>query len=247
MKSFGLTDKGLKREYNEDHYFRCDERLGNLPNLYIVADGMGGHNAGDIASKQAVAYMIKYIEDSEDTDVTVLLTDAVLYANQQVYNEGKERAEYSGMGTTLVACCIVGDTAHVVNVGDSRLYKLNKEEGLKQVTVDHSIVEELYRAGQISEKERMAHPDRNVITRAIGAEGAVAVDHFKVAMDEGDLIVMCSDGLNKMMEDSVMMELIQNEDNDENVVSVLVDGALERGGNDNITVIIVRYGSGVLE
>lgn len=243
MRSFGLTDKGLVREHNEDHFYRSDNKVGNLPNLYVVADGMGGHNAGDIASKQAVAYMIDYIEKAKDTDVTVLMTDAVLHANEQVFLEGQENSSYKGMGTTLVACSIVESKLYVVNVGDSRLYKLSS--ALEQVTVDHSIVEELYRAGQITEQDKMTHPDRNVITRAIGAEGAVAVDHFTVDLSAEDLIVMCSDGLNKMMVNEEIERLIDKHDDLEAAAGALVEGAKALGGRDNITVILVDTEGGV--
>lgn len=243
MKSFGMTDKGLVRSYNEDHFFRSDKRIGNLPNLYVVADGMGGHNAGDIASKQAVAYMIKYIEEAEAVDVSVILTDAVLYANEMVYDEGRHNKALQGMGTTLVACVVEDGVAYIVNVGDSRLYV--KQSELIQITVDHSVVEELFRAGHISEEEKMIHPDRNVITRAIGAEGTVAVDCFTSNMSDGDLIVMCSDGLNKMVEDTTIDAMLGTDKELSDIGADLIQGANDLGGNDNVTVVLVRYESEV--
>lgn len=243
MKSFGITDKGLVREYNEDHFYRSDNEVGNLPNLYIVADGMGGHKAGDIASKQAVAYMIQYIEETKESDVSVLLTDAVLYANEHVYNEGQSKRELNGMGTTLVACTVSEDVVYVVNVGDSRMYL--KSEAFEQVTMDHSVVEELYRAGHITEEQRFTHPDRNVITRAIGAESTVAVDYFSESVSGDDLILMCSDGLNKMIHDSTICSLLEKEESLESKANTLIDGAKDLGGSDNITVVLVNVGNEV--
>lgn len=243
MKSFGLTDKGLVREFNEDHFYRCDKPIGNLHNLYVVADGMGGHNAGDIASKLAVAYMIKYIEESDEKDLRVLLIDAVLFANEQVYQEGISKIELNGMGTTLVACTINDNIAHVINIGDSRLYVMTDE--FKQITADHSVVEELFRAGHITKAESIAHPDRNIITRAIGAEGTAQVDYFEVNLKDVNLIVMCTDGLNKMVQDEAIANILKADESLESIAHRMVDGAIELGGSDNITVVLVRTGNEV--
>lgn len=245
MRSFGLTDKGLRREFNEDYFYRSDKSVGVLPNLYIVADGMGGHNAGDVASKQAVAYLIQYIEktDADIKEVEQLLIDGILYANEKVYNESLEKDELSGMGTTLVVSTIIDGVAIVANVGDSRLYRMAKS--LKQVTIDHSVVEELYRAGHITKSERMNHPDKNMITRAIGVEGEVIVDCFSVSLTSDDLIIMCTDGLNKMILDQEIETMLGTHRELKQIASELIDGAIKKGGNDNVTVIVLRLGNEV--
>ncbi len=238
MKSFGRTDRGLVREVNEDEVFRSDSPIGCLPNLYIVADGMGGHNAGDVASRNCTRYLVEYIENADiDTDIEQLFNDAIGYANRKLYDEGREDERLSGMGTTVVVATVFGESLYTANVGDSRLYAVGEE--LNQVTVDHSVVEELYRAGHISEVERHHHPDKNMITRAIGVEDPVMVDFFTIPAKEHTYFMLCTDGLTKMVSDIEIKGWFNKSRNVEAIVTGLTDTAIGHGGKDNITVIVV--------
>ena len=167
-QSFSITDIGLRREMNQDqdYIFASDLPLGNLSCLYLVADGMGGHRAGDYASKYTVETVVDHVAGTEGEDPEELLGEAYRIANTQIRLKAARHREFYGMGTTLVSCTICGDMLLVANVGDSRLYNFHRGE-LTQVTVDHSLVEEMVRAGTLDRKLARIHPERNVITRAI--------------------------------------------------------------------------------
>jgi protein phosphatase len=244
MKSFSITDKGLKRTYNEDYYYSSDFPIGSAPNLYLVADGMGGHNAGDVASKLATDCVVNYISRSDETDIEKLLLEAIMYANTCVYKDGQNNPIHHGMGTTLVVCIIKEGVLYLANVGDSRLYIF--AEKLKQITVDHSVVEELYRAGHISKEDRYNHPDKNMITRAIGAEMNVIIDYFKLSLEDQGLIMLCSDGLNKMLEDQELSMILESGGTVDRLCQELIRKSLEKGGRDNITITMIEYGKEVL-
>lgn len=244
MKSFGATDKGLRREYNEDYFYISDTQIGCLPNLYVVADGMGGHKAGDVASRQAIKYLTEYIRASSSVDMIEVLKEAVKYANTKVYEEGLANDDLRGMGTTLVVATLVNQMLYVFNVGDSRLYIKGSE--LIQLTIDHSVVEELYRAGQIADEDRYNHPDKNIITRAIGAEKEVVVDSFTKKIDGNDIILLCSDGVTKMLVDQDINTILLNGNSLKEIGEKLIIESNEQGGHDNITLIIVKHGSEVL-
>lgn len=245
MISFGLTDRGLVRRINEDEYFRSDTAVGCLPNLYIVADGMGGHNAGDVASKNCTRYLIEYIESAEiDSDIESLFSDAIEYANKKVFQEGVDDPSLKGMGTTLVVATVFKNDVYIANVGDSRLYTMGAY--LRQVTIDHSVVEELYRAGHISEVEKIHHPDRNMITRAIGVEGNIDADFFAVSSEETKYVLLCTDGLTKMVSDVELEQQFNAVLSSEDLTHKLKDLAIRHGGNDNITVIVIDLKSEVL-
>jgi len=245
MKSFGLTDRGLVRQINEDELFRSDTPIGCLPNLYIVADGMGGHNAGDVASKNCTRYLIDYIEQAEiDSDIESLFKDAIDYANRKVFEEGVGDQSLSGMGTTLVVTTIYKNDVYIANVGDSRLYTMGAY--LRQVTIDHSVVEELYRAGQITEVEKNHHPDRNMITRAIGVEGQIKADFFAVSSEETRYVMLCTDGLTKMVSDVEIEQQFNEVKSHQDIALKLKDLAIRHGGNDNITIIVIDLESQVV-
>ncbi|PKM56783.1 MAG: serine/threonine-protein phosphatase [Firmicutes bacterium HGW-Firmicutes-3] len=243
MRSFALTDKGLLRNHNEDYYYVSDTPIGKLPNLYIIADGMGGHKAGDIASKKAVRHMIETVEENSDWDVMYSLENAISVANRAIFDAGEENQNQKGMGTTIVACVIKEDTLFVTNVGDSRLYVY--ADGLEQITLDHSVVEELYRAGHISEEDRNNHPNKNMITRALGAENEVEVDRFVRALNKFDLILLCSDGLNKMLSDDEVGTIMKQSTTIEDKGYALMKACLDKGGFDNTTLIIISNGNEV--
>ncbi|MDF1616413.1 Stp1/IreP family PP2C-type Ser/Thr phosphatase [Petrocella sp. FN5] len=243
MRSFALTDKGLVRNHNEDYYYVSDTPVGKLPNLYIIADGMGGHKAGDIASKKAIQHIVENVEKNSDWDVVQALENAVRVANKAIFDAGEENQNQKGMGTTIVACVIKDDTLFVTNVGDSRLYVY--ADGFEQVTLDHSVVEELYRAGHISEEDRYNHPNKNMITRALGAEEDVKVDRFVRPLSSSDLILLCSDGLNKMLSDDEVRIIMSQAKTIEDMGYALMKACLDKGGIDNITLIIINSGNEV--
>ncbi len=244
MISYGITDRGLVRQVNEDEFFRSDSPVGCLPNLYVVADGMGGHNAGDVASRNSVRYLVEYISGTKDrTDIQSVFQEAVNYANALVYDDGVANTELRGMGTTIVFMSAFDDALYVGNVGDSRFYAIG--DVMEQITVDHSVVEELYRAGHISETEKYHHPDRNMITRALGVENQVSMDFFEVDIEAITYGLVCSDGLTKMMTDTQIHEIIRQSDGLEETVVTLRDAAIQNGGKDNVTLILIDLGEAV--
>lgn len=249
------SDIGLVRPLNQDRVFFSLEPVGVLPDLFVVADGMGGHKAGDLASSEAVRYFVDYIRQhsSEADDMVLLMKAALEITNRYIYYLSKESPDYEGMGTTFVACTLVGSKLYVINVGDSRLYVVNKAEGLRpmtlsQITEDHSVVDMLLKKGLITEEEARVHPQRNMITRAIGIEEEVQVDHFEV--DTGNLlrILMCTDGLSNMLTDLELLTILTGAtdkglNNVQDTVSELIRRANENGGKDNVTALVIDLGS----
>ena len=199
LKTFSKTDIGRKRKINQDCVFTCEVPLGNLPNLFVVADGMGGHNAGDYASAYTVKAIEREVMINESHEPVKIIKDAIECANDEIYRKAEAEVDYQGMGTTVVVATIVDDIMYVANVGDSRLYLVNDD--IKQITKDHSLVEEMIRMGEIDRESARSHPDKNIITRAIGVSPKVEVDFFEVDLKKGDHVLMCSDGLTNMVED----------------------------------------------
>ena len=239
IKTFSITDIGRQRKVNQDYVFTSEQPVGNLPNLFIVADGMGGHKAGDFASKYAVETIINEVAASDKSQEPVLLLkDAISMANERVYQKSMLEEKYEGMGTTVVAATIKDDLLYVANVGDSRLYIMN--DSITQITRDHSLVEEMVQMGGLDRKEARVHPDKNIITRAVGVQEYVEVDFFQVELKEGDLILMCSDGLTNMLEDEEIRMILEGQRDIVEKASGLVDAANENGGKDNIAVILIK-------
>lgn len=238
MRAFSKTDKGKKREMNQDYVYTSDTPVGNLPNLYILADGMGGHNAGDYASRCTVQTITASVAADENTAPIAIIKDAVQRANEEILEKASTDIDLEGMGTTVVIATVIEHTLYVANVGDSRLYLVRN--GLQQLTKDHSFVQEMVRRGEIDAKEARVHPDRNIITRAIGGSKKMEVDFFEEELKQGDRILMCSDGLTDMIEDDEIYRVLVCADDTQQGVERLVDTANENGGNDNITVIIIE-------
>lgn len=238
MKAFALTDVGQRRKINQDCVYASVVPVGNLPNLFIVADGMGGHKAGDFASRFAVNAVRESIGASQETNPIKLIRDAIELANRGILRESDEHEEMRGMGTTIVVTTIIDRYAYTANVGDSRLYLLG--DSLKQITKDHSLVEEMVRLGEITEAEARNHPDKNIITRAVGATPNVDIDFFDYKVEPGGMILMCSDGLSNMVEDEDIRRILRRTISIEDKARVLVETANENGGKDNIAVILVE-------
>lgn len=238
LKTFSITNIGRRRKLNQDYVYTSEQPVGKLPNLFIVADGMGGHNAGDYASKVTVETMVERISASEETERTRILDEAIQAANSLIREKAGESPELEGMGTTVVAATCDGTRLCVANVGDSRLYVANKRE-IRQITRDHSWVEEMVRRGGMGREEARNHPDKNIITRAVGAEDSVKVDFFAVQLKEEDMILMCTDGLTNMLEDEEIRMILNGARDMVEKAEALVQAANDRGGRDNISVILI--------
>ncbi len=239
IKTFSVTNIGRKRKLNQDYVYTSEEAVGHLPNLFIVADGMGGHKAGDYASKLAVSTMVEEIAESEERKPESLLRKAIEAANTVVKKSAEKSLELEGMGTTVVAAAFEGRTLSVANVGDSRLYVVGSR-GIRQITRDHSWVEEMVRRGGLGREEARNHPDKNIITRAVGAEDYVKIDFFSVELEEGDMILMCTDGLTNMLDDEEIRMILDGARDIVEKAEELVRRANENGGKDNISVVVIE-------
>ena len=238
MKSYCITDVGQRRVTNQDFVYRSDEPVGNLPNLYIVADGMGGHKAGDYASHYMAETLIESVTEDEEKNPIKIIRKAIEQANEKVLEKSLSDEELAGMGTTVVVATVIGHYLYVANVGDSRLYLITDK--ITQITKDHSLVEEMVRIGEINREQARNHPDKNIITRAVGIEKKVKIDFFDMRLEKGDLILMCSDGLSNMLEDSQIEKIIKKGGELSEIVDELVERANQNGGKDNIAVILIE-------
>lgn len=238
MKTFSMTDIGRKREINQDYVFATDETIGNLPNLLVVADGMGGHRAGDFASKFTVEVLAEEVQNCKETHPEAILGNAIQAANERLLEEAEKDNRLEGMGTTLVAATILDHVLYFANVGDSRLYLINKE--IRQLSKDHSMVEEMVRLGGLTEEEAKHHPDKNIITRAIGVKQKVEPDFFEYRLKGGDIILMCSDGLTNMVDDDEIFQIVKSARDIVEAVERLIQRANENGGSDNIGVVLAQ-------
>ncbi|HBE09185.1 MAG TPA: Stp1/IreP family PP2C-type Ser/Thr phosphatase [Lachnospiraceae bacterium] len=237
MTSFGKTDTGIKRDNNQDSIFLSDSPVGPLPNLYIVADGMGGHAAGDFASQYAIRLVVDFVKKSTIENPLSLMKRAFIYASNEVYKEAEKDKYKNGMGTTMVAAVLMGKELYVGNIGDSRLYVVGND--IKQITMDHSLVEELIRNGQLDRNKGRNHPEKNIITRAMGSRDEVMPDFFQVTLEDNDKVMLCSDGLTNMVEDDEIRDIIGEDDDPRRMVDSLISRANYYGGNDNISVIVI--------
>ena len=245
MQAVGRTDKGLVRELNQDYIFASSEPVGPLPNLFLVADGMGGHNAGDFASRFLVQHLIEYMKEQPAGIPEIqALQKGIQAVNQMLYEKASEDIYLSGMGTTLVAAVYNGGVLYVANVGDSRLYVVGKE--IRQITRDHSYVEEMVALGRMNRGSADYRRNKNIITRAVGTMPRVNVDFFETEISGGEVFLLCSDGLSNMVEDSTIHKIVKNAPSLDAAARILVDRANDNGGTDNISVVLVRpEGSGV--
>jgi len=245
-----LTDVGRKRKGNEDSLF-----LNPDQNLFIVADGMGGHAAGEVASKMAVEAINEFVTlTGGDDDITWpfgldenisydgnRLKTAIKYANRKVLEATREKSEYEGMATTVAAVLVDGETANLAHVGDSRVY-LMRDGTLKQLTSDHSWVNEQIQSGVLSADQARGHPLRNVVTRALGGKPDLQVDMQVHKMQAGDVLLLCSDGLTTMLPDDEIHEVLEGSQGDiKRAAQELVTAANEKGGEDNITVVLIQF------
>lgn len=242
LEIYGLTDDGLVRDHNED-YISWVEEYG----LVILADGMGGHNAGEVASELAVASITNALEevlspdikDNCDINFKEAVHEAVIFANDEINLHAKKHPECTGMGTTVVMTLFYENTVILASVGDSRIYRFRKGE-LKQVTTDHSLVQEMIDNGYMSEEEAINSTNRNLITRALGIAEDVKVDVTQEDIEEDDIYLLCSDGLSDMINDQqIFSSLVKSRQDLKRGTEELVNLAKEHGGHDNVSVILV--------
>lgn len=238
MRAVAATDVGRVREINQDCVYSSVETVGCFPNLFIVADGMGGHKAGDIASRLTVESVVRQLSNSNGKDYISLINDTIIRANEEVVAKAAESEDYTGMGTTLVVAVIFGNVLKVANVGDSRLYIIGDD--IIQITRDHSLVEEMVINGQLNRADARADRRKNIITRAIGAENHVEAEMFSVELKPDDIVLMCSDGLSNMIDDEHIMQIVRLSPDIETAAEKLIKTANDNGGKDNISVVIVK-------
>lgn len=243
VKCFGKSVAGMQRENNEDSiYVGSGDK--EVKNIFIVADGMGGHNAGEVASRLAVDKFIEYIRPHFKTGidrefVLDVLLGGVIYANEIIYKESVNNEKRKGMGTTFTCVYYNDGKIYAVHVGDSRIYILTDGK-LKQISNDHSYVMELVRKGNLTPQEAANSPKRNIITRAVGCEEKIDVDTIIKELKEGDVVLICSDGLSTMVKDSEIEEIMNKYSDAEKTIEALIEKANKNGGKDNISAIIIR-------
>ena len=238
MKTFSKVDIGRKRDVNQDYVFVSDKPIGNLPNLLVVADGMGGHRAGDFASRFVVESLKEDLVSSTEDGPEAMLRKAIQSANHKLREVARQDVRLEGMGTTLVAATVIEHTLYFANIGDSRLYLLNDD--IRQLSRDHSFVQEMVRLGGLNAEEAKHHPDKNIITRAIGAKEKVEIDFFEYRLKKGDIILMCTDGLSNMIEDEEMFRIVKSSRDIVEAVERLVERANDNGGSDNNGVVLAE-------
>lgn len=238
IKAYALSDVGACRSVNQDYVFCTTKPVGKLPNLFIVADGMGGHKAGDMASKFSVETFVKQIEQSESDNPVSIISDAIKYTNTELINLAATSEDYRGMGTTFVVATIIDKSMYVANVGDSRLYIL--DEDFSQVTRDHSYVEEMVNNGTIDREEARNHEQKNLITRAMGGSPTIIADFFEVEIQGNETIFMCSDGLSNMVDDNQISSVLKGNEDLIYKAEKLIETANLNGGKDNISLIIIE-------
>lgn len=229
-----LSDIGNVRKINEDSIGYYEE---DTIKIYIVADGMGGHNAGEIASSVAVETTIEYVKASKFVaDGREILTKAIIASNEKIYSLAQKNEDMNGMGTTITACLITGNKIFIANIGDSSCYIVNNN--IMKVTKDHSLVQELIDEGSITEDQARNHPSKNIITRALGTSSSVEVDIYELSLGAVNKVILCSDGLTNEVSGNEMLEIIRGSSDNTDACRRLIEVAKSRGSRDNITVMI---------
>ena len=241
---FGMTDVGQIRELNEDSFEVRGFENGQALGICVLADGMGGHNAGEVASNTAVRLICDDLEEcflkGKCEKPEERIAAAIDFANSEVYSMSLKNPSQAGMGTTTVVAVVDDKLVRIANIGDSCAYIVSGNI-IRKITVDHSIVEELVQSGSITRAEARNHPDKNIITRAVGTEKYVDADFFEYTPKGDEVILMCSDGLCEMLRDKEIKDIVKKSENMKAAVSSLIDAANKNGGVDNITVIALQF------
>lgn len=239
MIGFGNTDIGKRRKTNQDFVYVNNEKIGILDNLYIVADGLGGHKAGEVASEASIDFFEQFVYETLDEEPLDLLVSALAYANEYVYKLSKKNKEYENMGTTLLASSIKNSKLYIAHVGDCRLYGIRGGKIL-QMTSDHTYTMDLLKAGIISKEQAESSKDSNILTRALGTDKNVKADALFCDIYDDDIFVMCSDGLSDMVSDEEILRIVSENIPTEQKVENLIQKANDNGGFDNIAVIVIE-------
>ena len=239
MKAVAVTNVGNKRSMNQDYYFCSDEPVGMMQNLYIVADGMGGHNAGDYAARFSVDRFVTLVRESKERTPISVMENALKITNEELIAKAKTQREYDGMGTTFVAATLQDDGYLLIaNIGDSRGYLIN-QDGITRITRDHSVVEDMVARGELTPEEARHHPKRNLITRALGPDRQARADTYPVDWKQGDFILLCSDGLvNTVSDQEILFEVIHGGEPDD-CLDRLLALSRQRGAPDNVTIVLI--------
>ncbi len=236
--AYGKTDIGVNRRMNQDYFYVSTEPVGNLPNIFIVADGMGGHKAGDVASREAVNTIISEISENTSNDLVSIMEKAIETANEKLLVKSQSTPEFEGMGTTLVMASVCNDVIYIANIGDSRLYVIGEE--IRQITRDHSFVQEMVTLGKLDKNSAKNHEKKNYLTRALGVEKGTMADFFEIKSIKGEKLLMCSDGLTNMVEDDDIKNIVNGETDIREAVKTLIEVANKNGGMDNITAVLIE-------
>ncbi len=244
VEVYGLTDIGKRRELNEDSFGICGFENGTSLGFCVLADGMGGHNAGEVASQSTVNIITGELEsalgETDDNKITFNIASAIDFANSKVYGMSIGNPEQAGMGTTTVVAYVRDGNVRIANIGDSRAYSVSDKD-ICRITIDHSVVEQLIQKGTITREEARNHPDKNIITRALGTEEFVDADFYDYEVSDGEVILLCSDGLTEMLYENEIKEIINKSENIKNAVDELIAAANNNGGVDNITVVAIKF------
>jgi len=242
MRFAARTDKGVVRELNEDSFnIICD--YPGVPPTFIIADGMGGHNSGEVASKMAVdivsSQIVQYAEKLADEDnVLSSISQILAKANKDIYTMSRIRGKNFGMGTTVIVAVALNKKFFIAHVGDSRVYVI-RDGQIRQITIDHSFIEELIRTGSLTREEAENHPSRNIITRALGCAEEVEIDTYSCEMKNDDIFILCTDGLTNMVSEGEIQDVVLGSDDPDAACIELIGRANRYGGEDNITVIVI--------
>lgn len=243
MNGWGITDRGTVRSQNQDFY-GLDFVAGRDVALCVVCDGMGGANAGNVASSIAVEAFMDYMKQGLKTangmaELSGLVRRSASYANSMVYEVARSEPECFGMGTTLVGALVMGEYASIINIGDSRAYHITPD-GISRVTKDHSLVEDMIDRGDLTREEAESHPDKNLITRALGVEPGVPCDLFEIRIRKGECLLLCTDGLTNCIDEKVIWETVALSEDRAKSCQKLIDIAIEDGATDNVTAVLLE-------
>lgn len=239
MKTFSETRAGKNRSVNQDCFLCEEEAVGDFSNLFIVADGMGGHNGGDFASRFCIENVKAYIANNKGGSIISTIRSAIQTANERIRERAEKDERLTGCGTTIVLATIKDDIVYIANVGDSRLYVL-QNDSLSQITEDHSVVEEMIKSGIIKKEEARFNPHKNKVTRALGAEPDIEVDFFEVKLEKGNRILLCSDGVSNMMDEENLEAIVGAGKEVPEICRILIDTAVDNGGKDDATVVMIE-------
>lgn len=238
----GKTDKGLKRQNNQDSF--AVGRFDDISGWAVVCDGMGGANAGNMASSEAVKIVSDTIVNNfrlnmSQNSIKHLIDSAISVANVSVFDLSRSNTDLNGMGTTIVVAIVVDDLLYIVHAGDSRAYLID-DDNITQLTRDHSIVQSMIEDGKITKSEARYHPSRNVITRALGVDENLETDFTVQTFNKNSALLLCTDGLTNFVDNDTILNIINNNENVDFAIDLLVDEANKNGGGDNITVVVIK-------